>query len=312
MTTMLPTTSTPVSRPASTPPAPRRRLGGARLLSLLALAAHAAAAGAGAVPLLDTAAPTAVRQGDVITLGGSGFHPRPEDHRVFIGGGGAAVWADVLAATSSQLTVEVGPIPGAGVEILTLWTGEGFALPDAVLPAAERTYLLTNASWFVAAEEARYASITLLEATPETQGGRLEDGQLKVVVPTPPPPPPCTPPEEGGVGCFEIDIKVVATTDGEDPLPPPGGSLHALPGALTATPAGLGVAASLSMRLMAAAAAPDPAELAADVAQALQQTFGPLGLAAAAVGSEVVVSYGGGLGGGSAVVARVPLGASGP
>jgi hypothetical protein len=81
---------------------------------------------------------------------------------------------------------------------------------------------------------------------------------------------------------------------------------------LTPTPAGLGVAASLSMRLMAAAAAPAPDELAADVAQALQQTFGPLGLAAAAVGPEVVVSYGGGLGGGSAVVARVPRGASGP
>lgn len=286
----------------------RSKLGRIGLLALLATVVQAAVAGAQGGPRVESATPTAVRQGDVMTLTGSGFRARAADHRVWLGGGGAAVWADVLAVGSGQLVVEVGPVPAAGVETLTLWTGEGFDLPDGLLATPGRTWLLAGASWFVAAGEGGFAPVTLLEPSPETSGGRIEGGELRAEVVPPPPDPPCTPEEEGGFGCFEIEIKVVATPDPDpDPPPPEGVSERSLPATATpATAGGIGVAASLSMRLIAAAAPPDPDALAADVAQALTQTFGPLGLAAAAAGPEVVVSYGGGIGDGSLVIARVP------
>lgn len=285
-----------------------RNLGRTALLALLAVAAQAAAAGAQG-PAVESATPDAVRQGDVMTLTGSGFRARAADHRAFLGGGGAAVWAEVVDAVPGRLVVEVGPVPAAGVEALTLWTGEGFDLPDTVLAAPERTWLLTGASWFVAAGEGGFAPITLLEPSEGTSGGRIEAGVLRVAVPPdPPPPPPCTPEDQGGFGCFEIEIKVVATSP-PDPPPPTGGLTGGvLPARASASSssAGLGVAASLTMRLMSAAAPPDPDAFAADVAQALGQVFGPLGLAAAADGPEVVVAYGGGVGDGSAVIALVP------
>jgi hypothetical protein len=289
------------------------KLGRAALVALLAVAAQAAAAGADG-PVVESATPDAVRPGDAMTLTGAGFRSRPADHRVFLGGGGAAVWADVLAATSDGLALEVGPVPEAGVETLTLWTGQGFDLPDAVLAAAGRTWLLTGASWFVAAGEAGFAPVTLLEPSPETAGGRLENGELRVAVPGAPDLPRCTPAEDGGFGCFEIEIKVVATTPVPEP-PPATGFAERAPaaGAAGAPPAGPGVAASLSMRLMAGSPASDPAAFAADAARALERTFGSLGLEATAEGQEVVLAYGGGLGAGSAVVvARVPLDGSGP
>lgn len=274
----------------------------ARLLALLAVAAQAATAGAGG-PVLENAIPDAVREGDAMTLAGAGFRPRAEDHRVFLGGGGAAVWAEVLAATPEALEVEVGPVPAERVETLTLWTGQGFTLPDTVLAIEDRVYLLTGASWFVAAAETAGPAIALVEASPEAAGGRLEGGTVRVPVPTPPDPPPGDPGEEGGFGDFEIEIKVIATpSPGTPPEPTP-------PlGQRTAAAAAPGVAAALSLRLMAAPSAPDPDAFAADLAQALARTFGPLGLTAEAEGAEVVVSYGGGLGAGSSAgIARGAL-----
>ncbi len=279
----------------------------ARLLALLAVAAQPATAGAGG-PVLENATPDAVREGDAMTLTGAGFRPRAEDHRAFLGGGGAAVWAEVVAATPDELEVEVGPVPAEGVETLTLWTGQSFALPDAVLAVEGRVYLVTGASWFVAATATGGPPIALVEASPEAAGGRLEGGTVRVPVPPPPPdPPPCVPGEEGGFGCFEIEIKVIATPDPGTPPPDPPLAERA------AAAAGPGVAAALSMRLMAGPPAPDPDAFAADLAQALARTFGPLGLAAEAEGAEVAISYGGGLGAGSsAVVARVPRDGSAP
>ena len=73
-------------------------------------------------------------------------------------------------------------------------------------------------TWFVAAAETGGPPIALLEASQETAGGRLEGGTVRVPAPMPPDLPPCAPEEEGGFGCFEIEIKVIATPN---PAPPP-------------------------------------------------------------------------------------------
>lgn len=253
---------------------------------------------AATLPRVDTVNPQAGREGDTVDIQGEGFAPLPEDDAVFVDAGDSGTVLAVEGASGTTIEARIGPVPAAETGTLVVWTGDGLALPDAMLERQGRVYRISGASWFMAEAETRSVAFTLLEVSPGTVVSGAAPPLLILTV---------EPVEEGP--SFNVDAKVVITDEEEPPASGDGGDdlrLAPSPGAASA-PGAEGILATLHLDHVATTPVPpDAAAFAGDLAAALEQTFGPLGLHARADGDRVILEPPAGFRGEFAVMRTAP------
>ncbi len=129
---------------------------GASFAPAIRARAQANLGGSLAPPVIDSVMPTTVGEGDMLTITGSGFGTREEDICNLIVGGGQTAVLRARTATDTEVTSELGFLPGgmasgqlvvtrgsgdnvvvtppAGLEVDDIWTWGDIGIPSVVFP----------------------------------------------------------------------------------------------------------------------------------------------------------------------------------
>lgn len=224
-------------------------------------------------------------EGTPVTVIGEGFAADPLDQWAFVHSfvDGLGVVLDPVAGDLNSWTGVLGPAPRPFAGALTVWKGERWELPSALVPGESGAYLVKRADWFVPIETADGPGhFTVTRASGGTIGPLFGRDAVaidfsSVIDPT------------------RIDLNVTidgGRTNGSGSGTGGGG------GGLTfgsKRPGNLGTtnpsrALCLEIQNIEPVSA-TPAAVARDVAKVLKETYGPLGLRADAQGTTVYISW---------------------
>ncbi len=244
---------------------------------------------AGSTPALDVT-PEVGAEGTDLRIDGVELTNDDPAVVLFAPDGAAGAVVGDLRQVQTSLYGTLGPSASVFGGQLEVWRGQRFDLPPQLFQGTEVAYLVQSPSWFIGRHlEPMTDSFTFNPKTPDTVAGPMVSQVAAVDLW------PCFP--LGGFGDFGLRIDIVIDgggSGGGSTEPPPFSGGDKVVGVPASSVRTLNTA-HLVLEMIAAdhQSGPNtltPNLLAADLAQVLNGTFGPLGLVASSQGSELKIS----------------------